>query len=154
MELFQPDTCIVKCKERAVNFYYVVSGNLQMTDADENDIREVKRGDAFGCEGVFCDLPQYYSVWSKTLVKALVIGIVSIKTICSQYQGDQRLVFANLLAYFEGIKPYDATESWEIVDTTTRVSRAMMLLVALLLPPLQLCFGNLCSSPLPLSISL
>ena len=58
MEIFQPDTCILKCKERAHNFYYVLSGVLEVKDEDDNKLRHLRRGNTFGVESVFCDFPQ------------------------------------------------------------------------------------------------
>ena len=58
MEFFQPCTNIIFPKERAANFYYVLSGALQSLNADGKPLRLIKKGFTFGGPGVFCEVPQ------------------------------------------------------------------------------------------------
>lgn len=58
MEFFQPDTVILRAKERAANFYFVLSGVLELFDWEDKSLRLLKKGQAFGCESVFCDMAQ------------------------------------------------------------------------------------------------
>ena len=68
MEFFQPGTNIIMPKEKSANFYYVLSGHMQTMNAYEQPLRLIKKGFAFGGEGVFCELSQ---------VCDLILGIIS-----------------------------------------------------------------------------
>jgi signal-transduction protein with cAMP-binding, CBS, and nucleotidyltransferase domain len=58
VEFFQPDTVILRCKERANGLYYVLSGSLSVLNEDNKRLRSIRTGGTFGAESAMCELPQ------------------------------------------------------------------------------------------------